>query len=232
MRPLPSAGCCPAAIDRIRCHPVDADPPLVRIAKLQLEVRRDVDRDEARRQIAGADVGHVRLRRPARRGMPVGVDVTPAHRREAMVRRHEQIGRRGELRIALQRRQDPAQGLVGVVNRGLRRRSVDARSEVAQAVALVVLGGVRIARPEDQHERLSALLEFGEDHLGDRVGEELLLTNVGHPGSGILAVARIAVVILASSPCRSSAPAASRRRARSSAPPRSPDRAARLSLIP
>ena len=202
--------------------------PLVRIAELELEVRRQIDGHEARRQIAGANVGHVRLRRIARRRMSVGVDVAPAHRREAVIGGHEQIGRRGERGVALQRRQDLAQSVIGVMNRGLRRRAIDARGEVVQAVALIVLGGVRIARPEHQHERLSALFEFGEDHPGDGDGQELLLPNLASrvPASGCRPSSRCRP---GSSACRWSAPAASQLPSALFGAQRSPDRAARLS---
>ncbi len=174
---------------------VEADRHPIWIAQLQPQVLGDVDRHEARRQVTGANVGRAPLCRRALRGVSLGVDVSPTDRRKPVVRGHDDIGRRGERGVALHRREDTAEGIVGVVDRAARRRPVDAGGEVPQAVALVVLRGVRISRPEHQHERFSPLLELGEDHLGDGVGQELLLPNVGHPRPRRLAAARIAIVL-------------------------------------
>ena len=59
----------------------------------------------------------------------------------------------------MQRRADARQVVIGIADRGQRGRAVDAGNQRVQAVALIVLGTVGIARPEHQDERLVALLE-------------------------------------------------------------------------
>ena len=63
-----------------------------------------------------------------------------------------------------------------------------------EAVALIVLRAVRIARPEHQHERLVARLEHRQHDLGGDVGEIVLLRDIGDRGAGRLEVAGLAVV--------------------------------------
>jgi hypothetical protein len=72
--------------------------------------------------------------------------------------------------MSAQGRTDAREIVVGIADRRKRGRSVDAGSEAVQAVALVMLGPVRIARPEHQHERLIAFLEHRQDGArGDAV---------------------------------------------------------------
>ena len=63
-----------------------------------------------------------------------------------------------------------------------------------EAVAVIVLAAVGIARPEHQHERLVARLEHRQHHLGGDVGEIGLLGDVGDRGARRRGVAGLAVV--------------------------------------
>ena len=73
--------------------------------------------------------------------------------------------------------------VVGVLDGGERGRAVDAGRYGVEAVALIVLAAVRIARPEHQHERLVARLEHRQHHFGRDVGEIGLLRGVGDGGA-------------------------------------------------
>ena len=72
-------------------------------------------------------------------------------------------------------------------------RSVDAGLEGIEAVALVMLGAVRIARPEHQHERPVRRLETRQDNVGGDLGEPVLLLDIGHMHAGHVVGARVAV---------------------------------------
>src|SRR6266481_3067590 len=62
--------------------------------------------------------------------------------------------------------------------------TVDARHELPQTIALIVLRAVRVARPKHQHERLSCGFKHRQYCLRRDVGEVGLLLNVSHIGSG------------------------------------------------
>ena len=75
-----------------------------------------------------------------------------------------------------------AQGLqvVGrIAHGGQRGRPIDAGDQAVQAVAVAVLGAVRIERPEDHDERLSRRPEPGQQHLGRHAHEPVLLRHIG-----------------------------------------------------
>ena len=55
----------------------------------------------------------------------------------------------------------PGKIVVGILDRCQRGRAVDARSELIEAVALIVLRPVGIARPEHQYKRLLRALKIG-----------------------------------------------------------------------
>ncbi len=73
---------------------------------------------------------------------------------------------------------------VGIRDGVERGRAVDAGIVDVRAVALVVLRAVGIARPEDEHERLAAPLEFRQDDLCRDVGEIVLLRAIAHLRAG------------------------------------------------
>ncbi len=83
--------------------------------------------------------------------------------------------------------------IVGIADRRHRGRPVDAGLERQEAVALIVLGAIRITRPEDDDERLSVVLEFRQHDFRQSVGEISLLFDVGDLRSGHVCVARLAV---------------------------------------
>ncbi len=95
----------------------------------------------------------------------------------------------------LQRDAQPAEVVVGVPDRGERGRTVDAGLQRVRAVALVVLGAVRVARPEHQHEGPVGRLEAREEHVCGDVGEPVLLLHIGdvdaaEVGAGVQAAVR------------------------------------------
>ena len=100
-----------------------------------------------------------------------------------MVGRGDDIGRIEEAEIA-QRRADARQIVVGIADRGERGRAVDAGNQRVQAVALIVLGAVGIARPEHQDERLVALLEQRQHGPRRHRGKIILLHHIGGERAG------------------------------------------------
>ena len=143
-------------------------------------------RQEARRQEARRHVGIVALGRGA--GLALLRDG-----REAVVGRDDDVGVVGEPELA-ERVLQLLEIVVGVLDRGERGRSVDAGRQLVEAVALIVLRAVRIARPEHQHERLAAGLEHRQHDLGGDVGEIVLLHDIGDRRAGRRGVAGLAVV--------------------------------------
>ncbi len=109
-----------------------------------------------------------------------------------MVSRDDDIGRRGKTEF-VERLTQLRQVVVGVLDRRERGRPVDAGRDLQQAVALVMLGAVRIARPEHQHERLVARFQHRKHGLGGDIGEIFLLLDIGDQGARRLAVAGLAV---------------------------------------
>jgi len=73
--------------------------------------------------------------------------------------------------------------VVLITHRSERSRSVDAGNEDVQAIALIVLGPIGVARPEHQKKRLAALLEHGQNNACGHRGEIILLHDVGAFGS-------------------------------------------------
>ena len=113
--------------------------------------------------------------------------------REAVVGGDHDVGVGGEPEL-VQRLAELGEVVVGVLDAGHRGRAVDAGRDLVEAVALVMLGAVGIARPEHQHERLVARLEHRQHHLGGDVGEIGLLRDIGDRGARRLGIARLAVV--------------------------------------
>jgi hypothetical protein len=68
--------------------------------------------------------------------------------------------------------------IVGITDRSFRGRSVNSRSEAVQAIALIVLCAVGIARLEHQRKGLIALKKCRQDGLRYRVGEVFLLPDI------------------------------------------------------
>ena len=83
-----------------------------------------------------------------------------------------------------ERRAKAGEIVVGIADGGERRRAVDAGHQRIEAVALIMLRAIRIARPEHQRERLVALLEQRQDRPGRHVGEIVLLCNVRRQRAG------------------------------------------------
>ena len=156
------------------------------IVEIGAERMGEVEREEARRQLVGRHVLVGLGRRPAR-GALLGDGG------EAVVGGDDHVGR-GVEALFLQAGQQVREIVVGVPDRGERGRAVDARHQAAQAVALVMLRAVGIARPVDHHEGLVARLEHRQHGLGGDVGEVLLLIDVGGCRAGHRVGAGLAVV--------------------------------------
>src|SRR4029079_180610 len=75
-----------------------------------------------------------------------------------------------------------------------RSRPIYPGLDLHEAVALIVLSTVGIARPEDNEKGLSILLEFREHDLGQSLGKEFLLLDIGNFRSWLVRIARLAVV--------------------------------------
>ena len=116
-----------------------------------------------------------------------------------MIRRDHDIGRRRETEI-VKRVTQLREIVVGVSDAGQRGGSIDARCDRVEAVAVVVLAAVRIARPKHQYERFVARLEHRQHDLGRDVGHVGLLRDIGHGGARRGRTANLAVV--AASGCR------------------------------
>ena len=145
-----------------------------------------VEGHEARRQLVGRHV-LVGLGRGPAGGAFLGDGG------EAVVRRHDHVGR-GVETLFLQPLEQAREIVVGVPDRGERGRAVDAGDQAPEAVALVMLRAVGIARPVDHHERLVARLEHRQHRLDGDVGEVFLLVDVGDRRAGCRVAARLAVV--------------------------------------
>ena len=146
---------------------------------------RDVDGHEARRQQIGGHV-LVGLRRgPTRRALL-------RYRREAVVGRKDHVGVAIEAQLP-KRIQQPRKVIVRVPDRGKRGRAVDARDKPSEAVALIVLRAVGIARPEYDDKRLLPFLEQRQHRLRCDVREEVLLLHVGDSRAGDCVGACLAV---------------------------------------
>ena len=102
------------------------------------------------------------------------------------------VGSNEDIRIALepkvlQRSDDRRKVVVRYLDRSERGRTIDAGNKLIDAVALGVLGAVRIGRPVQQHERPLVLLEMRQQHLGDDVPVIFLLNDIGGL-AGVLAL--------------------------------------------
>ncbi len=111
----------------------------VGIEQRQVERLGEIEREEPGRQRAFLDVGIFALRRRAGRTLL-------RDGREAMVGRDDDVGRILQAEI-LQRLAHLAEIVVGILDRRERGRAVDAGRHAVEAVALVVLRAIRIARP-------------------------------------------------------------------------------------
>jgi hypothetical protein len=105
----------------------------------------------------------------------------------------DDVGRGGEAEI-VERLAKLGEVVVGVLDAGHRSRPVDPWRDRVEAVAVVVLAAVGIARPEHQHERLVACLQHRQHDLGGGVGHIGLLRDVCHRGAGLLGIAYVAVI--------------------------------------
>src|SRR4030081_1305205 len=96
-----------------------------------------------------------------------------------MVGGYHKVGRGGQAEI-VERLAQLRQVVVGIFDAGHRRRAVDTRRERVEAVAGVVLGAVRIPRPEHKYEWFAARLEQRQYDFAGDIGEIGLLNRVGH----------------------------------------------------
>src|SRR5262249_3016648 len=112
---------------------------------------------------------------------------------EAVVGGHDHIGRTVKVK-RFQGGQEGRKIVVRIADRGKRGRPVDPGNQTVQAVTLVMLGSVRIARPKHQHERLGALFEERQNCASGHAYEVLLLESVRLEGAGCLEIARLAVL--------------------------------------
>ena len=134
----------------------------------------DIDREEARRQQPRRHVWIALRRRPAGRAFL-------GNGREAMVRGQDHI-RVGVEPLGLQRVEQGGEIIVGVADRRERGRAIDAGNEAQQAVALIMLRAIGVARPIDENEGLVALLEQWQRRLGRDFDEIILLLDIGGQG--------------------------------------------------
>ena len=141
------------------------------------ERMREVERDKAERQAAFRRVGEFLLHRGTESGSPCEMVEKPW---SAVVMMSVVSSRpRSDSACA-----DAGEIVVGVLDRRQRGRAVDAGHQRVEAVALIVLGAVRIARPEHQQERLVALLEHRQHGLRRNGREVILLDDVGDRRAG------------------------------------------------
>ncbi len=122
-----------------------------------------------------------------------GVEFAAGDGGEAVVGGDEDVGGGFEGGMLVEVVEDLGKAVVGVVESETAGVAVDAGGEVLEAVALVVLGAVGVAGPEEEDERLVGFFEVGEDEVGGDVSEPLLLGEIGGAGSGGGAVAGEAV---------------------------------------
>src|SRR5947209_14478296 len=76
-----------------------------------------------------------------------------ADRGKAMVGHYKHIGIAIEP-LESQEVQNLSQIVIGITYSGVRRRSIDARKQMVNAVTLIMLRTIRITRPVDQQKRL------------------------------------------------------------------------------
>src|SRR5215831_15574671 len=103
---------------------------------------------------------------------------------EAVVRGDEDIGILCQSRCGVDVVEKLLEVSVSVLDGRFRGRAIDAWGESVQAVALVVLGTVCVARPEEQRKGTAAGSERRQDRLSDDIGEILLLNCVRRRSSG------------------------------------------------
>ncbi len=94
---------------------------------------------------------------------------------------------------AIERGSEPGQIARRIADSRQTRRAVDAGAQLIEAIALVMLGAIRIARPEHQNKRLIRRLEAREDHIRGDPSEPVLLIDIGHMHARHIVGARIAV---------------------------------------
>ncbi len=151
---------------------------------------RKIDRQESWWQPAGGNFRFAvgtqigERRRITAASLPRGVDLMPTDGCETVIGCDEHVCRTAERRIGSYEIEKLLQVRIGVGDAGAGGRAVDAGLQFVEAVTLVVLGPVGIARPEKQDEGLSAAYKRREDGFSRGVREPLLLTNVCHECTG------------------------------------------------
>ncbi len=159
---------------------------VVGVEQRQVERFRKVERQEAHRQEI--------LRRVVIADLDGGAGLALlGDGREAMIGRDDDVGRGGEPEL-VERLSELGEVGVGVLDARHRGRAIDARLDLVEAVAGIVLAAIRVARPEHQHERLVARLEHRQHHLGGDVREIGLLRDVGDRRARRLGIARLGIV--------------------------------------
>ena len=158
---------------------------VVGIVQRQVQRFRKVDRKEAHGQEILRRVFVGNFRRWA------GLALL-RYRREAVIGRDDDVGRRGEAEF-VQRLAQLGEVVVRVLDAGHRGRPVDAGRDGVEAVAGIVLAAIGIARPEHQHERLVARLEHRQHDFSCDVGHVGLLRNIRRRRARRLGVAGLAV---------------------------------------
>src|SRR6516162_9464197 len=110
-----------------------------------------------------------------------------------MVGCYEYVGRVGKAEIG-KSLPNATKVLVGVLDRGERCGPIDSGSQLVEAVALIVLRSIRVARPKDEDERTVARFEERQHDLGGDIGEVVLLRGIGYLGPGGGCGAGLAVI--------------------------------------
>ena len=109
-----------------------------------------------------------------------------------MIRGGDDIGviKKSEL---IESRMDAGEVVIGVADCGERGRAVNAGREHVEAVALIMLGAVRIARPEHQNKRFVAFFEHRQHDAGGHRGKIVLLHDIGAHSAGLGDIAGSAI---------------------------------------
>ena len=162
----------------------------VRIEQREAECVGEIDREEAWRQPACRDFDLAvstsvnESGRVTMTAMAGAVDLVPADGRETVIGGDEHVRRAAQVRIGGDKIEQLFQVGIRVGDARARGRTIDAGLQLVEAIPFIVLGSVRITRPEHQDKGFSAVYERGQYCFGGGVREPLLLSDVGDERAG------------------------------------------------
>src|SRR5579871_2803 len=147
---------------------------------------RDIDGEEASRQESSIDLlaaSCVLISKSrcvaAGKALTRSIDLMFADGGKAMVGSHDDVRVLSQSLVAVDEIQNLLQVVVGILDGSLGCGAVDARCKLVQAVTLIVLRAIGIARPENHDEGLAGGFERRQDSLRHGIGKKLLLSDVG-----------------------------------------------------